>query len=133
MVLAGQNPSDDYIAAGGETGHDTCQGDSGGPLLYYDKNSKQYVQSGITSFGSNTQGLNAISNASTITCARRGDVGFYYRADMELDWIQSMTLIPMEQWSIKGLWQDTPSAGSKMAVRSSGASTLNHFLVNWLR
>jgi secreted trypsin-like serine protease len=129
-MLAGINPSEDYIAAGGETGHDTCNGDSGGPLLYYDKDSKQYIQSGITSFGSNTQGLNAVVSEATVTCARAGDVGFYYRADKELDWIQRTTQVPVDQIAMKKLWADPPPKSTRT---SSATASFNHFVLNWLR
>ena len=56
---------------------DTCQGDSGGPLIQFDKNSQDFVQTGITSFGEG--------------CAKPGIPGAYARVDQFLDWIHKVT------------------------------------------
>jgi secreted trypsin-like serine protease len=112
----GQMPlTDDYLAAGGE-GESICFGDSGGPLLMA---SDGYVQAGLASFVANALHPNSI-NSTDITCARKGDMGFFYRVDREISWIQQTIQVPVEAWTVRGSWQ------------TSSASKLNHFLLDWL-
>ena len=55
---------------------DTCQGDSGGPLIQYYNNNRDFVQTGITSFGEG--------------CATPGIPGAYARVDHFIDWIKEV-------------------------------------------
>ena len=56
---------------------DTCQGDSGGPLIQYYNNYRNFIQTGITSFGEG--------------CAEPGIPGAYARVDQFIDWIYMVT------------------------------------------
>jgi secreted trypsin-like serine protease len=98
LKLNGMNVTNDYICAGGLPGQDTCNGDSGGPLLYYDMQARDYVQAGVTSFGSNFLHMDT-GGDDTVTCARPGDVGFYYRVDLEIDWMYGIMDVPVEMWT----------------------------------
>jgi secreted trypsin-like serine protease len=108
--------TDDYLAAGGIVGESACYGDSGGPLLV---SGDGYVQAALVSFGVNALHKDS-SNRVDVRCARQGDVGFYYRVDRELAWIQQTINVPVEAWTVRGNWQ------------TSSASRVNHFLLNWL-
>ena len=55
---------------------DTCQGDSGGPLIQYYNNYRNFIQTGITSFGEG--------------CGTPDIPGAYARVDRFIDWINEV-------------------------------------------
>jgi hypothetical protein len=72
---------DTQICAGvPEGGIDSCQGDSGGPLLVRSRNRREWLLSGITSYGNG--------------CARPGNPGVYARVSALSDWAEATAREP---------------------------------------